>query len=266
MWGPFDLEGTNAIVTGAARGIGFAIARRLAEAGANVLVADLDGALAADRASEIGAAGFRGKVAALAVDLSDVAAAPHLLEACTVAFGECTLLVNNAGVFPPSTLLEMTPAHFDRVLGLNLRAATFVSQAMASRLVGAEHRGSIVNIASVDAFRPSMVGLAAYDASKAAMVALTKSMALELAPRGIRVNAVAPGGVNTEGARAFQAQFGTRATPAADAPSAPAFVPIPLARMAEPDEIALPVVFLASSAASYITGTTLVVDGGMLLT
>ncbi len=267
MWGPFDLAETNAVVTGAARGIGFAIARRLAEAGANVLLVDIDGALAEERAAEIAATGFRGKAAALGVDLGDVTAAERLVEVCERSFGPCTLLVNNAGVFPAATLLDMTPEHFDRVLSLNLRASTFIAKAVASRLVATGRGGSIVNIASVDALRPSMVGLAAYDASKAGLVALTKSMALELAPYGIRVNAIAPGGVNTEGARAFQAQLAAAARPAAVADTPPpASVPIPLARMAEPDEIALPVVFLASSAASYITGATLVVDGGMLLT
>lgn len=270
MWGPFDLAGTNAVVTGAASGIGYAIAQRLVEAGANVVLVDIDGARVTERAAEIGGAGLRGRAVALGADLAELASLERLTETCERSFGPCTLLVNNAGVFPAARVLEMTPEHFDRVLNLNLRATAFASRAVASRLVAAGLGGSIVNISSVDAFRPSMVGLAAYDSSKAGMVALTKSMALEFAPYGIRVNAVAPGGVNTEGARAFQAQLAsaasTGATTATTPQSQPAAVPIPLARMAEPDEIALPVIFLASRAASYVTGTTLVVDGGMLLT
>jgi 2-deoxy-D-gluconate 3-dehydrogenase len=230
------------------------------------VLADIDGRLAAERATEISAAGLRGKVVPQPADLSELATGARLIEVCEQAFGRCTLLVNNAGVFPMATLLEMTPEHFDRVLGLNLRGATFASQAAASAMIAAGGGGCIINVTSVDAFHPSMVGLAAYDASKAGLVALTRSMALELAPHRIRVNAIAPGGVNTEGARALQPQV-VEAPPAGatEVMSQPVAVPIPLARLAEPDEIALPVIFLASSAASYITGTTLVVDGGLLV-
>lgn len=268
MWGPFDLDGHAAVVTGAARGIGFATAKRLAEAGSHVLLVDRDGALVAQRASEIVASGVRGNAVGHAADLADIDAARGTIEACVAAFGRCTLLVNNAGIFPAASSLSMTPEFFDRVLTLNLRGAVFAAQAAAARMVAAGDRGSIVNIASVDALRPAMVGLAAYDASKAGMVAVTKSMALELAPHGIRVNAIAPGGVDTEGARAFQSELAA-APPSAPAPAATgaaAASPIPMGRMAEPDEIALAVVYLASSAASYVTGATLVVDGGMLLT
>ena len=148
----------------------------------------------------------------------------------------------------------MTPALLDRVYQVNLKGLILIAKAAALEMVKEGRGGRIINIASIDAFRPSMVGLAAYDASKGGVVMFTKSLALELAPHKITVNAVAPGAIYTEGVTEAGANL-------------EAFVErIPLRRMGKPEDIAGVVAFLASADADYITGETIVVDGGALLT
>lgn len=260
---PFDITGKSVIVTGGAMGIGAGIARRFTEAGANVLVADLDAKAAERLAKEL--TGAAGRAVPVAVDVGLEGAGETLVAGCVDAFGSVDVLVNNAGIYPTVPALVMTAELFDRVQRINLRGLVFISQAAARRMIEQGRGGAIVNISSIDAFRPSFVGLAAYDASKGGVTMFTKSLALELATKGIRVNAVAPGGIQTEGgSRSAQAAGMSREQLEA---MGRAFVErIPLRRMGTPEEIATAVQFLASEASSYVTGTTLVVDGGALLT
>ncbi len=260
-WGPFDLSGKNAAVTGGAMGIGFGIAQRFVEAGANVLIADVDGAAAEAAARKL--AGGPGKAAALRADVSDPRAGVEIVAACDRQFGSLDIFVNNAGIFPIVPMLQTTPELFEQVYAINLRGLAFCTQAAAKRMIAQGKGGKIVNIASIDALRPSMVGLAAYDASKGGVLMFTRNMALELAPHGIQINAIAPGGVTTEGTAKLSAAL----SPEQQAEMARTTAArIPLGRMGVPDDIAKVAVFLASSAADYMTGEIVVVDGGMLLT
>lgn len=260
----FDIRGKVAAVTGGAMGIGFGIVRRFVEAGADVLIADRDAAAAE---AAVGRLRGPGRAVATGIDVSADDAGDQLVTRAVEAFGGLDILVNNAGIYPFVPLLQLPTALLDRVLNVNLRGLMLVSQAAARRMVeqGQSGRtgGRIINIASVDAIHPSMVGLAAYDASKGGVVMFTKSLALELAPHGILVNAIAPGGVETEGVQAMRGALGGGAPQEAMVQAATAG--IPLGRMAQPDEIATVAWFLASPAASYVTGATIVVDGGMLL-
>jgi len=261
MWGPFDLTGKSAVVTGGAMGIGRGIVLRFVEAGANVIVADLDAEAATIVAKEAEGAG---RAEALALDVAADDAGERMVGAAVEAFGSLDILVNNAGIYPMIPMLEITPETFDRVYRVNLRGLAFASKAAAARMIEQGGGGAIVNIASIDAFHPSMVGLAAYDASKGGVVMFTKSLALELGPHAIRVNAIAPGGITTEGTSAPLQESGM--TEEEMDQMMEAFRSrIPLRRMGEPDDIATVTVFLASGAAGYMTGETVVVDGGVLL-
>jgi len=260
-WGPFDLSGKNAVVTGGAMGIGHGIVTRFVEAGANVVVADLDGEAAATVA---GATAGRGGAVPLAVDVAADDAGQAMVSTCVEAFGAIDVLVNNAGIYPMSPMLQTTRELFDRVYRVNLQGLAFASKAAAARMIQQQAGGKIVNIASIDAFHPSMVGLAAYDASKGGVVMLTKALALEFGPHGICVNAIAPGGITTEGSSA--PLEGSGMTEEQMRAMTEEFIShIPLRRMGVADDIAKAAVFLASSASDYMTGETVIVDGGRLL-
>ncbi|HZY71105.1 MAG TPA: SDR family oxidoreductase [Thermoplasmata archaeon] len=257
---PFRLDGKIALVTGAGRGIGEAIAVRFAEAGASVAVLDVDAATSRSTVRRI--AHGNGRAFAIPADISRPGESRRAVEAVVGEFGRLDVLVNNAGIFPFAPALEVSESLWSHVLAVNLSGSFFLAQAAAHVMVKEGVHGAIVNIASVDAFRPTG-GLAHYDASKAGLVMLTRSLAFELGPRGIRVNAVAPGSIDTPGARA--------ATPGpmpggADASELlKAFLArIPLGRMGTPDDIAHAAVYLASPASAYVTGATLIVDGGYL--
>jgi 2-deoxy-D-gluconate 3-dehydrogenase len=250
-----DLSGRTAIVTGAAAGIGRGIVERLHEAGAQVVLADLDPDAAAAAAEQLEAR-EPGRALALGADVSDPDDAGRLVERAVEHFGRLDVLVNNAGIYPQATFVDMPVELFRRVIDVNLTGVFLVTQAAVRAMLEQGGGGRVVNITSIDALHPSMIGLAHYDASKHGVWGFTKNIALELAPHGITVNAVAPGGIRTEGAgggdiseevlQAFEAM-------------------IPLKRMVAPDDIARTVLFLASDLASYMTGTQIVVDGGRLL-
>ena len=262
-WGPFDLSGKNAAVTGGAMGIGFGIAQRFIEAGANVLIADIDDQAAQAAVPKL--AGGPGKAAAVRADVSDPRAGEEIVAACVRHFGSLDILVNNAGIFPIVPMLQTTPELFDRVYAVNLRGLAFCTQAAAKQMIAQGKGGKIVNIASIDSLRPSLVGLAAYDASKGGVLMFTRNLALELAPHGIQINAIAPGGVATEGVAKLTAGMPLTAEQQAEM-ARTSVARIPLGRMGVPDDIAEVAVFLASSASDYMTGEIVVVDGGMLLT
>jgi 2-deoxy-D-gluconate 3-dehydrogenase len=250
-WGPFDLAGKRVAVTGGAVGIGLGIGRCMVEAGALVLLADLDG-----EAAERAAASLEGRGKAIGMRADVVAEAEAIVERAVAEFGGLDVLVNNAGIYPMQPFMEMPDEVVDRVLDVNVKGLMRCSRAAARRMIGQGGGGSIVNIASIDSFRPSMVGLAAYDTSKGGVLMFTRSLALELAPHGIRVNGIAPGGIATPGTG------GDNLPPDLVEQFTAA---VPIKRFGTPEEIGTVAVFLASRAASYMTGETVVVDGGRLL-
>ena len=262
-WGPFDLGGKNAIVTGGAMGIGFGIASRLSEAGANVLVGDIDESAAKAAIEKL--ADHRGDVLATRADVSDPTAGARLAERCSAEFGSVDILVNNAGIYPIVTFPDITPEVFDRIVSINQRGLLFTSQGVAARMVEQGTGGVIINIASIDGIHPSFPGLAAYGSSKAAVIQLTKNMAVELAPHRIRVLSIAPGAIETEGATRL-AQSGDMNEEERQAIADGMVARMPVGRMGTPDDIAKVAAFLASSAADYMTGENVLVDGGLLLT
>lgn len=257
-WGPFGLQGRNVLITGGAMGIGYGIAARFVEAGANVLVADISPMTQAaathldDRQAK-----------AMVVDVTEPQACQGAVQRCVDEFGSIDVLVNDAGIFPTSSVLEMTPAFFDRVINVNLRGLVFMCQAAGRQMVKQGNGGKIVNVASIDSVHPSMAGLAAYDASKGGVLMFTKSFALEMAPHHVCVNAIAPGGITTEGTTKPLAGLSAKQM---EEMTADFVKHVPLGRFGVPDDIAKVAVFLASSASDYMTGSLIVVDGGRLLT
>lgn len=242
-----DLVGKNALVTGSTRGIGRAIAESLAAAGARVAVVGRDQARAAEAAAAIGS-GARG----FAADVSDPASVVALVEAVEKEFGQIDILVNNAGLTRDNILFRLKDDDWDTVLDANLRGAFVAIRAVARGMIK-RRWGRIINIASVVGITGNK-GQANYAASKAGLIGLTKSVAKELGSRNVLVNAVAPGFIETDMTAAM--------TPEARAGLAGQ---IPLERLGTPQDIAGVVTFLASDQAGYITGQTLVVDGGMVM-
>jgi len=256
-----DLSGKTAIVTGGAKGIGLGIVIRLAQAGANVLIADLDETAAAESAQKLFQQGLKTK--SIKTDVSSETNVNEMVKVAVEEFGSLDIMVNNAGIYPQMPLSKMTKEDFDRVISVNLRSVFLCTEAASKQMIAQRKGGKIINITSIDALHPSMSGLSHYDASKHGAWGFTKTSALELAPHKIWVNAIAPGGIATPGVAAMSK---TQPAGVDMKKGMEGFLSkIPMRRMGTPDGIGKVALFLASDMSSYMTGEQIVVDGGRLL-
>ena len=261
-WGPFDLTGKRALVTGGAMGIGFGCAKMLFDGGASVMVADQNSEAADAAIGRAGTSPSGGVFVATRADVSDEADVNAMVQACVDQLGGIDIIVNNAGIVPFGLLVDLDPAALRRVLQVNVEGVFLCTQAAARAMIAAGTGGAVVNIASMDALHPTYAGLSAYGAAKGAVISFTKHAALELGPHGIRVNAIAPGVIWTEGGAELAKTFGVTDADRAARVEAKQ----PLGRDGTPTDIAAAAAFLSSGAASFITGETLLADGGTLLT
>lgn len=251
-----QLDGKVAIVTGAGQGLGEAIAKTLASAGAKVAVNDLNPDRAERVAAQIRAAGD--SAIAVTADVSNKFQCVHLVETTRAQWARLDILVNNAGIEPESSILEMDEWDWDRCLGVNLKGTFFMSQ-LCGRVMADENEkrgGVIVNISSIAGVQTPLVNRAAYCASKAGIVGFARECAREFAQYGIRVNTIVPGVFitpMTEKARANPAMMEKW------------MGEIPMKRLGDPEEVAAALLFLCSDASSYMTGSTITVDGGKVM-
>jgi 3-oxoacyl-[acyl-carrier protein] reductase len=243
------LSGKVALVTGAARGIGQAIAVGLAADGADVAVCDLQKEWLDETAKKVAGLGRRAEC--YAANVSDAAQVQAVVDQAAAAFGRLDILVNNAGITKDGFLARMSEADWDAVLDVNLKG-TFLFTKAVSRLMMKQRSGAVVNVASIIGLIGN-AGQCNYAASKAGVIALTKSAARELASRSIRVNAVAPGFIKTKMTEKLPEDIQKKM-----------LEQIPLGRFGEPEDVARVVSFLASDAAAYVTGQVLTVCGGMV--
>jgi NAD(P)-dependent dehydrogenase (short-subunit alcohol dehydrogenase family) len=253
---PFTLEGKVALVTGAAQGLGKEIAGLFCDVGASVVIADLNGDAAMATAEELSA---RGPTLGVAMDVSDEAAVQAGFAAAAAKFGGVDVLVNNAAYRNKANTMDMPVSEWDIMHAVTTRG-TFLCLREAVKQMRGRGGGSVVNISSMSAQHPTIYPNMHYDSAKAGVDAITRLAAVEFGPEGIRVNSVLPGGMATPGPdkmRAMQAQGGPTI-------AGPALIPGRniLGRIAQPIEMARAVLFLASDAASYITGVELLVDAG----
>jgi 3-oxoacyl-[acyl-carrier protein] reductase len=247
-------EARTAIVTGAGRGIGAAVARRLAADGFRVAVLDLDESAGEPLVSELRAVGVR--AISLGADVADETAVSRAVERCAAELGPPTVLVNNAGIIRDDLLFRMTSGDWDAVLGVHLRGAFLMARACQAFMV--EQRwGRIVSMSSISA--NGNRGQANYAAAKAGIEGLTRTMALELGPFGVTANAIAPGYIETEMVR----QTAERLGEPYDVFVARIAAGVPVRRMGQPDDVATAVAFFVREDAAFITGQTLVVAGGL---
>lgn len=258
-----DLTGKTAIVTGGALGIGYGITYRLAEAGANVVIANRTKEEADKVVSELSPRGW--KLAAVRTDVSVEEDVKNMVAETIKTFGSIDILVNNAGIYPSIPFSKMTLNDFEKVLGVNLKGVFLTTKYVSEQMILQGKGGKIINVTSIDALHPSMIGLAHYDASKHGVWGFTKNVALELGQHKIWVNAIAPGGISTPGVQKMQSSIpvpnGVDMAKIMEA----FMTKIPMHRMGEPDDIGKVALFLASDMSSYMTGTQIVVDGGVLL-
>ncbi len=257
----YDLTGKGAVVTGAGMGIGQAIAFRLAEAGARVMITDINMDAANQTVDQITARGDTAQ--AIHADASSLDDAKKVAQATVEAFGSLDILVNNAGIIPTSPALEIGDEMWNRVLDINLKGVYWNTKVAVEEMIRAGHGGKVVNMASMEGLHPRK-DYAHYCASKGGVIMLTKSLALEFATHNILINAIAPGGVWTpaverialeyiEGGADFEVEINAY------------LARVPIGRMAEPDDVAKVALFLASAAADYMTGSVVLVDGGFQL-
>ncbi len=243
----YGLDERVCLVTGAAQGIGAACARLLADQGAQVVLADVDEGQGRALAEELGAVFVH-------CDVGDSASVAACVDEVVAEHGRIDVLVNNAGIVRAADILEMSEQDYDDVLRINLKGSFLMAQAVARVMVG-QGRGAIVNMSSVNATL-TIPTIAGYNMSKGGVNQLTRVMALALAGRGVRVNAVAPGTIAT--------QMAVRSVLTDEAARTRVMSRTPMKRFGDPSEVAHAVAFLASDAASYITGEILVVDGGRM--
>ena len=243
------LENKIALVTGAARGIGQAIAVQLASDGADLALCDVKAEWMADTLAKVKALGRRAE--GYAMDVANAAAVGEAVAKVLADFGRIDVLVNNAGITRDTLLIRMTEEDWDAVLDINLKGAFLTTKAVVKSMMK-QRSGAIVNIASVVGIMGNP-GQANYTASKAGLIALTKTTAKEMGSRNIRVNAVAPGFIHT-------AMTDKLSEPVKDA----MLKMVPLGRLGEPEDVAKAVAFLASDNAAYVNGQTLAVCGGMV--
>ena len=251
-----DLSEQAAVVTGAAHGIGRGCATLLAQAGAHVALVDLDAGALEETRAVVEAAGSRAVV--VGGDVRDPATSERAVDAAVAAFGRLDIAVHNVGGWAgthPTPLVEMEPDDWDAVLGLNLRATFLGCRAAGRRMIDGGRGGAIVNLCSLQGLRASAM-MSAYGAAKAGVAQLTQTLAIELAPHGIRVNAVAPAFIDTPASRANVSEERRRLSAET----------IPLRRIGDPYDIAGPVVWLASPLSAFVTGQTIAVDGGLTAT
>ena len=244
----------SAIVTGAARGIGYEIAATLARRGASVMICDIDEGAAAAACAEINKKGGRSEY--IAADVSIVADLERLVRITVSVFGGLDILVNNAGILTASTIQETTEQEWDKIMAVNLKGAFFAIQAAVPHMGknAGKEGGRIINIASLAGRMGGYQNSPAYAASKAGLIGVTMCAARRLAPLGITVNAVAPGTTQTDILAAFTEEKIASLKAA-----------VPLGKLGQPEDIAEAVAFLASDASKFITGATLDVNGGMYM-
>jgi 3-oxoacyl-[acyl-carrier protein] reductase len=246
-----DLNSKSALVTGSGRGIGKEIARKLAGAGADLAISDIDLETAKATAAEI-ASEFGRKAVAVAADVSKAADVEKMFAETVGAFGKIDILINNAGITRDGLLMRMKEEDWDLVLSINLKSA-FLCCKEASRPMMKARTGKIINLASVVGLMGN-AGQANYSASKAGMIGLTKTLAREFASRNINVNAIAPGFIRT-----------AMTDKLTDAEKEKLSSQIPMAKLGSPEDVANAALFLSSSLSDYITGQVITVDGGLVM-
>lgn len=253
-----SLRGRSAVVTGAAWGLGKATARRLAEAGASVLIGDIDDEAAAATARDL-AERYGTRVISRHMDAGDSASILAGVDHAVTEFGGIDIWVNNAGIPSFTPLLDLSEEEFDKVLAINLRGTFVAAREAARRMIAAGNGGVIVNVASLAGLRGISPGQAAYVGSKHGVVGLTRTMAIELAPHGIRVLSIAPGVCLTEKTM----HLATLDAEALKQIPIPGIGGSPLGRVGFADDVARVILFCASDMAMFMTGVTLPVEGGI---